>query len=164
MIRVSREEVIQKLASGKSPRPEKMCEECYAIFQKLEDKTLPCSKEGCDGTWVWNRHAQLEAIRRTKSDNPQPPHGLCAKCKEEASKVEPQERPCRLRGCKNTWTWTAREQIASGGKPPAPRLCDECFNLLKPLKDDYLPCRIKGCKNHVLWTRYQQLEHIKSGK
>ena len=164
MIRVSKEEVIQKLASGKNPRPEKMCEECYAIFQTLEDKTLPCSTEGCDGTWVWNRHAQLEAMRKQKTDNPVPPHGLCEKCRAEASKVEPQERPCRLRGCKNTWTWTAREQIASGGKPPAPRLCDECFNLLKPLKDDYLPCRIKGCKNHVLWTRYQQLEHIKSGK
>ena len=164
MIRVSKEEVIQKLASGKNPRPEKMCEECYAIFQTLEDKTLPCSTDGCDGTWVWNRHAQLEAMRKQKTDNPVPPHGLCEKCRAEASKVEPQERPCRLRGCKNTWTWTAREQIASGGKPPAPRLCDECFNLLKPLKDDYLPCRIKGCKNHVLWTRYQQLEHIKSGK
>ena len=164
MIRVSKEEVIQKLASGKNPRPEKMCEECYAIFQTLEDKTLPCSTEGCDGTWVWNRHAQLEAMRKQKTDNPAPPHGLCEKCRAEASKVEPQERPCRLRGCKNTWTWTAREQIASGGKPPAPRLCDECFNLLKPLKDDYLPCRIKGCKNSVLWTRYQQLEHIKSGK
>ena len=164
IIHVSRREVIQSLVSGKNPRPEKMCEECYAIFQTLEDKTLPCSTPGCDGTWVWNRHAQLEAIRRTKNDNPPPPHGLCPKCKSEASKVEPQERPCRLRGCKNTWTWTAREQIASGGKAPAPRLCDECFNLLKPLKDDYIECRIKGCNNKVLWTRYQQLEHIKSGK
>ncbi len=164
MIHVSRQEVIQKLANGKNPRAEKMCDECYAIFQTLEDKTLPCSTVGCDGTWVWNRHAQLEAIRRTKNDNPPPPHGLCPKCKSEASKVEPQERPCRLRGCKNTWTWTAREQIASGGKAPAPRLCDECFNLLKPLKDDYIPCRIKGCTNSVLWTRYQQLEHIRAGK
>ena len=89
MIRVSKEEVIQKLASGKNPRPEKMCEECYAIFQTLEDKTLPCSTEGCDGTWVWNRHAQLEAMRKQKTDNPAPPHGLCEKCRAEASKVEP---------------------------------------------------------------------------
>jgi lysophospholipase L1-like esterase/AMMECR1 domain-containing protein len=163
-IRVSKEEVIQKLASGKSPKAEKMCDECFATFKELTNQELECSTVGCDGKWTWNRHAQLEAMKHAKDGKPVPPRGLCPKCREAMQAVEAKTMPCRFKGCKGTWTWSAKDQIASGGKQPPPRLCDECFNLLRPLKDDYIPCRIKDCVNSVLWTRYQQLEHIKSGK
>lgn len=163
-IHVSGEEVIQKLASGKSGRPEKMCDECYARLKTLEDKEMPCSTPGCEGTFVWNRYQQLEAHVRSKGGEVSAPHGLCPACQESVKSLPDQERPCRLRGCKNTWTWTAREQQESGGKAPAPRLCNECFKIYRDLKDDYVPCRIKGCVNSVQWTKYQQLEHIRAGK
>ncbi len=165
VIHVSGAEVIQNLARGKSSHSSKMCDECYARLQELADKEMPCSTPGCEGTFVWDRFQQLEAERRAKpGEEPKPPHGFCDKCKENMGEFHDQERPCRLRGCKNTWTWTAREQMASGGKPPAPRLCNDCFKIYRELKDDYLPCRVKGCNNSVLWTKHQQLEHLRAGK
>lgn len=165
VIHVSGAEVIQNLARGKSSHSSKMCDECYARLQELSDKEVPCSTPGCEGTFVWDRFQQLEAERRAKpGEEPKPPHGFCDKCKENMGEFHDQERPCRLRGCKNTWIWTAREQMASGGKPPAPRLCNDCFKIYRELKDDYLPCRVKGCNNSVLWTKHQQLEHLRAGK
>ena len=146
---------------GRNSTP--MCDECYAYFQTLEDKEMPCSKPGCDGKWIWTRWQQLEAHARAHGHEPRPPQGLCPKCIEELKEVEAKQIPCRVRGCKNTWNWTAKMQLESkDGKPPR-RLCDDCFRTLNSLEDKELDCCIKGCDHKVTWTRFQQLEYIRSG-
>lgn len=139
-----------------------MCDECFALFQTLEDKTMPCSKPECTGTWTWTRFQQLEAHAQGR-DN-QSPKGFCDACRSEMQGKGDIQQPCRIKGCKNTWTWTKRMQMESkDGKPPR-RLCDECFHTLNSLQDRELPCRIKGCTGKISWSRYQQLEWLKSGK
>lgn len=165
VLHVSGSEIIQQMARGKSAHSFKMCDACHARLQELSDKEVPCSMPGCEGTFVWDRFQQVEAEKRVRAgEDVKPPHGLCAKCLEKVGEFQDKELPCRLRGCKNTWTWTAKEQMISGGKTPAPRLCNDCYKLYRELKDDYIPCRVKGCHNVVMWTKTQQLEHLRSGK
>ncbi|MBP5299885.1 MAG: hypothetical protein J6Y80_00640 [Victivallales bacterium] len=149
--------------TGGHDRPERlMCDECFALFQTLQDKEVACSTPGCDGKWTWNRFQQLEAHARGKDG--EPPKGFCDKCREAMKQKDEPQVPCRIKGCKNTWTWTRRmQQEAKSDKPPR-RLCDECFHLMQGLEDRELPCRIKGCEHKVLWTKTQQLEWLKAGK
>lgn len=162
VLHISGDEAMHNVARGKSTRPERMCEECYARLQTLNDQDLPCTKAGCEGTWTWNRFQQLEAIVQGRELTP--PRGLCQACRDAAKNTPAQQIPCRLKGCANTWTWSPRDQVEAAGKPPARRLCDECFQLLNTLADKDMPCRVKGCKKHFVWNRYQQLEHVRAGK
>ncbi len=139
-----------------------MCDECFARFQTLEDKTVPCSKPGCTGTWVWNRYQQLEAYAQGREN--QQPRGFCESCRSEMQGKGDIPQPCRIKGCTNTWNWTKRMQMESkDGKAPR-RLCDDCFRILSTLQDQELPCRVKGCSGKVSWNRYQQLEWLRAGK
>lgn len=152
---------MRDMAHGKS-HSARMCEECFATLNTLNDIELPCSKPGCDGTWIWNRYQQLEAMH---SKNPEAkPRGFCQKCLDEMKNVKPRQIPCRLKGCSNTWTLTAREQLELGDKPVPHKLCDECFEILKGLEDRELKCRVNGCSHTFVWNRFQQLEHIRAGK
>lgn len=160
-VRISAKAALLGIAQGKS-RPERMCDECYAKLQTLEDKEMPCSKPGCDGVWTWSRYQQLDALASGRTNLK--PRGFCQKCLDEMKNVQDQEIPCRMKGCKNTWTLTAREQLELGGKPIPHKLCDECFKKLNSLQDIELKCRIHGCEHTVLWNRFQQLEHILAGK
>jgi len=162
LLRISGDAVMNTLATGKNLRSDRMCDECYSRLQTLADQELSCSKKGCDGTWVWNRYQQLEALAAGRGDRP--PRGLCQKCRDELKAVKDVEQPCRMKGCKNTWTWSAREQLEAAGKPAPRRLCEECFQTLRTLEDRQLPCRVKGCAHTVLWNRYQQLEYLKAGR
>ncbi len=162
IIRLSGNQAMQNIAHGKNPHQERMCDECYAKLQTLEDKEMPCSRPGCANTWTWNRYQQLEAMVQGRYDTP--PKGFCNECRESLKSVEDKQIPCRLKSCKNTWTWTAREQMAANGKVPARRLCDECFQILKTLEDKEVKCRVKGCDHTYVLNRYQQLEQIRAGK
>lgn len=162
VIHISGERALHNVAQGREARPNLMCPECLALFNQCEDKQVPCSKPGCDGTWTWNRIQQVEAKVQGRGDNP--PAGYCQKCRQEMKATEEKQIPCRIRNCKNTWTWTARMQMESrDGKPPH-RLCNDCFQLMNTLQDKELPCRVRGCQNKVHWNRTQQLEHLRSGR
>ncbi|MDD4098245.1 MAG: SGNH/GDSL hydrolase family protein [Lentisphaeria bacterium] len=162
LLQISGDAVMNTLATGKTLRSDRMCDQCYARLQTLQDQELPCSKPGCEGTWVWNRYQQLEAHAIGRGDHP--PRGLCQKCRDELKNVKDIQQPCRMKGCQNTWTWSARDQLETAGKPAPRRLCEECFQTLRHLEDKTLPCRIKGCQGTVVWNRYQQLEYLKSGR
>ena len=160
-VKISADVAMQNIAHGRSPRPARLCDECFAKLQTLQDQTMPCSKPGCTGTWVWNRFQQLEAIVSGHADRK--PHGFCDKCREEMKTIQEEQHPCRMKGCKNTWTLTAREKLALNGRVPQ-RLCNECYEKLQTLRDCEVPCRIRGCGKSWVWTRYQQLEHLLAGK
>ena len=161
-VHISGERSMYSKADGRERHDRLMCDECFSLFQTLQDQEVPCSTPGCDGKWTWNRFQQLEAHARGKDG--EPPHGFCDKCHAAMKQKEEPQVPCRIKGCKNTWTWTRRmQQESKSGKPPY-RLCDECFRTMQTLSDRELPCRIKGCDQKVVWTKTQQLEWLKSGK
>jgi len=161
LLNFSGEEAMHKAAAGELERPNRMCDECFGIYRTLEDKQIPCSSSGCEGTWLWNRFQQLEA-RRKGHDTP--PKGFCESCRNQIKQIRDQHFPCRVRGCEGKWVWTREEQIRSnGGKPPS-RMCRDCWLGMKSLQDREIPCRLRGCKEHWVWPRYQQLEHVRAGK
>lgn len=162
LVHISGERALRNKTGGHPHQEGLMCDECRAYFLTLEDRQMPCSKPGCDGTWTWNRYQQLEA--HVQGRDSLPPRGFCEKCRGQLKEHGDIAQPCRVKGCKGTWLWTARMQMEStDGKPPR-RLCDDCFKIYRDLHDRELPCRIKGCSHVVLWTRMQQLEHLRSGK
>jgi hypothetical protein len=95
---------------GDSPVPDRMCDECYALLNTLQDKELVCKIRGCGHTIPWNRFQQLEHIRAGKSAEATPSR-MCPSCFALSRKLENREVPCRIRGCKHTWTFTVNEQI-----------------------------------------------------
>jgi len=159
--RFSGEDALHNVAEGKSSRPERMCDTCFAKFRQMSDQQVLCSRPGCENTWTWNRFQQLEAGTRGSKV---PPNGLCQACRSEVDKTADKEIQCRIRGCTKTWTWGAREQLLSEDPNPQRRLCGTCFSQLKQLQDRQVECRTKGCSKTWAWNRYQQLEYIASGK
>ena len=151
---------MQNVVDGKSA-PARMCDDCFALMQTLEDKEMPCSTPGCEGKWIWTKYQQLVSIRCGHSS---PPRGFCDECHGKMREMQERQIPCRMKGCRNTWTLTAAEQMKLKGKAPQPRLCDECYKILSSLSDKELHCRIRGCRNTLIWNRFQQLEHIRGGK
>ncbi|NVB38133.1 hypothetical protein G6O69_09840 [Pseudenhygromyxa sp. WMMC2535] len=71
--------------------------------------------------------------------------------------VADREMPCRVAGCKNTWTWYGTQQIRSLGKPPPKRMCAEHLAEFEGLRDREIPCRNSWCTNTWTWTRGAQL-------
>lgn len=160
--RFSGEEALRSVALGKPSRPERMCDECYAIYVTLKDKEVRCSRDGCGTTWTWNRFQQLEAIRQGRGT--EPPSGLCRTCQQKLREVGDLEVPCRMKGCGKTWTWRARERLLRDPEKPPHRLCADCFEKLRGLQDQAVPCRMKGCTHTWTWNRFQQLEYLLAGK
>jgi hypothetical protein len=71
--------------------------------------------------------------------------------------VADREMPCRVAGCKKTWTWYGTQQIRSLGKPEPKRMCDEHLAEFEGIGDRQMPCRNSWCTNTWLWTRAAQL-------
>ena len=160
---ISQDQVMRDLMRGRTRDLNlRMCDECLALYNTLEDKEMPCSSPGCEGKWTWTRFSQLEAIRQGRDKRP--PRGFCDACRGKMKEIKDIQLPCRLKGCKNTWTLTAREQLELGDKPAPHKLCDECFQLLNTLSDKEIKCRVHGCEHTWVWNRFQQLEHIRAGK
>ena len=160
--RFSGEDALRNVARGKTARPERMCDECFELFQRLEDKEVKCSRAECGKTWPWNRFQQLEAVRQGRGDTP--PSNLCRDCVQALRDIGDLQVPCRMKGCQNTWTWYARERLLGEAEKPPRRLCGDCFTKLNELQDAAVPCRLRGCTNTWSWNRFQQLEHLLGGK
>jgi hypothetical protein len=71
--------------------------------------------------------------------------------------VADREMPCRVAGCKKTWTWYGTQQIRSLGKPEPKRMCDEHLAEFEGIADRQMPCRNTWCINTWLWSRAAQL-------
>jgi hypothetical protein len=71
--------------------------------------------------------------------------------------VADREMPCRVAGCKNTWTWFGTQQIRSLGKPPPKRMCSEHLAEFEGIDDRQMPCRNTWCTHTWMWTRAAQL-------
>lgn len=71
--------------------------------------------------------------------------------------VADREMPCRVAGCKKTWTWFGTQQIRSLGKPEPKRMCDEHLAEFEGIGDRQMPCRNSWCPHTWLWTRAAQL-------
>ncbi len=65
--------------------------------------------------------------------------------------------PCRVAGCKQTWTWYGTQQIRSLGKPEPKRMCDEHLAEFEGIEDRQMPCRNSWCTNTWPWSRAAQL-------
>lgn len=63
--------------------------------------------------------------------------------------------PCKNRKCRNTWTWTQKQQ--GGRVTPPKRFCQSCFEKVQQLEDQHVPCSEPDCEHTWLWTRDQQL-------
>jgi len=168
----SKEDIAAAQARGEAHPPKRMCPACHDRFEATADRAVACSRKDCAGTWTWPRMAQLESWVQAHrpSDGPAPPRGLCATCRQTAHEKSDREVTCRLRGCANTWTWSAQAQLAaveetndSDPQPPK-RLCAQCEADLHTLTDHHLPCRVRGCDRSWVWTRWGQLEALRAGK
>jgi hypothetical protein len=71
--------------------------------------------------------------------------------------VADREMPCRVAGCKKTWTWYGTQQIRSLGKPEPKRMCEEHLAEFEGIGDRQMPCRNSWCTNTWLWSRAAQL-------
>ncbi len=81
----------------------------------------------------------------------------------EMQQKQDREEPCRVRGCGNTWTWTARQQMLHDGDSPPRKMCQQCVETLRQLSPQDVPCRLRGCANTWHWPKSQQLEHVRKG-
>ncbi len=151
----------QESRDGKPPH--RLCPDCFKIFNTLEDKELPCRIKGCNHTWTWSKTQQLEHLRAGNSLE-KPPQRMCQECLKRFNEFKPIEVPCRISGCKNTWTWNAYDQLEASltcpeGQQiePPQRMCKECLNYLNSVKDIEVPCANKGCDHTWTWTRGMQL-------
>lgn len=69
--------------------------------------------------------------------------------------------PCKIKGCKRTFLWTAQQQLRSFGKPPPQRMCEYHAGQLYDLSDKEIPCRnAPSCKNTWIWKRGAQLHAL----
>lgn len=138
---------------------QRMCDSCHKIYQTLEDKEVPCSTPGCEGTRILNRFQQLEMqVQGTEKH----PIGFCTACLEKQKTLGDVDVKCRVKTCQNTWKWKASERMAAGDKPPR-RFCATCYQRYNSLKEIDVPCRVKGCTNTWRWERHAQLEHLAAG-
>ncbi len=150
---------------GRTEPPQRMCDDCYAIYKGIEEKEVPCAREGCDNTWTWKPMSQLVHFKSTGSWDP--PHRLCSHCRQEADGLSDRQVPCRVPGCDNTWTWRAKDQMLAGApdkevRPPR-RMCETCYARFKTLQDRQVPCRMDGCGNTWTYRREDQLADLVRG-
>ena len=157
----SGENALHEVALGKSARPERMCDECYAKFRTLADLEVPCSTPECARPRTWSRFDQLEAWAQGRSSARA---GFCDACRQQLGQTADKDMPCRMKGCDGVWVWRRTDQMLHKTSSPPSRLCDTCYKRLKELQDQEIPCRMRGCVNTWAWGRYQQLEHIIAGK
>lgn len=76
------------------------------------------------------------------------------------SGLQDKRLPCKIKGCKETFLWTAQDQLRNFGKPPPSRMCEMHAAQYYDLKDMELPCRNAECKETWIWKRGAQLHAL----
>src|SRR5262249_5899314 len=143
------------------PTPKRLCATCEHDLRSLTDQAVPCRVRGCGQSWTWTRWSQLEALRAARDGvTPSAPARMCESCAARVGKLFDQELPCRVRGCKNSFTFSARAQLEAllaGEAAPPKRMCASCLEKYSKLEDRELVCKRPGCKNTWTWKRGAQL-------
>ena len=151
--------------SGKSldEPPARMCEECYSLYNELEDKDIPCKVEECEETWRFSRFAQLESIKKHGRETP-PPQRMCRRCVDFLRTAHPVWKRCKIHGCTNTWKYSRGQQLQdhiAGRTEAFEKMCEECQKELETLAEKEKPCSVPGCSN--TWT-YAPMEQLRDKK
>jgi hypothetical protein len=140
--------------------PKRLCERCETVLHALADRAVSCRIRGCADRWTWTRWSQLEAIHAGKSSD-EPPPRMCDHCAQKVAEHKDVDIPCRVRGCRNTVTLTARAQLEAdlAGRRPEnqKRMCAPCLERFAKLEDQEVRCKRPGCKNVWVWKRGAQL-------
>lgn len=165
-------ERVKAFSAGHMEPQARMCDLCHARAQTLEDRHVRCSTSGCDGTFLWNKFSQLEAILEQKEEGPAPPPKLlCEGCRRKVRQIPDQPIPCRVKACSKTWIWSGRAQLQAGVLPgaeatiePPSRMCEACHELYESITDQRRPCKVQGCKRSFVWKRWERLEALRAAE
>ena len=136
------------------------------LLSHIDERQVPCSNDGCSGTWTWTAAEQIAAYGQS------PPRRECDRCAGTSA----MEVRCAVEGCRRTWTWSRDAQIKhrswakrhgderGGGKKRrrrgdgAPRRkCELCQAKLAKLTERPSVCKVHGCTRPVMIDRDAQL-------
>jgi len=154
---------------GTDNAPSRLCDACFEKLRTLNDKDVPCRIHGCTSTWTWTRFHQLEQSLAGK-DAATPPRRMCRSCAERVHDLTDAELPCKIKGCAQTWLFTAFAQLEfllthGADEPVPPRMCPACFAFFNGAQDRPIPCRSRGCPHTWTYTRQMQLyDHVAGRK
>ncbi len=153
---------------GADKPPARFCNDCFSKLRQLQDRELPCRVQGCRSSWTWPRFQQLEQLGTGKPLDP-PPRRMCRSCLEKTQALKPAELPCRVKGCKGTWSFSPLlqlETLLTHGPEETlqPRMCPECFKQFNSTQDQKIPCRHRGCRHGWLYNRQMQLQDRAGGR
>lgn len=157
---------LEHLASGQSLDcpPKKMCQDCFAKFNSLKEKEMPCSTEGCSHTWKWLRFDQLEyELAIAKGKKVTIPSRRCAECYEKFSHLHDRKRPCANHFCHNLVNYSRKKQfedLAKLGHERPEEYCQECQKKLSELTMKERSCQVLGCHNYRQFPPEEQLEEM----
>jgi len=161
----SRYQQLEHMIGGKDleqPPPARLCKTCFEAFRQFADVEVPCKIRECERTWTFRAFQQLEHRAQHGADAP-PPERMCQPCYEFFTTIHDIERPCRNRGCRNTWTYTRGWQLRDrlkGRKRPPQLMCRACTEKRASLEDRQLECTVPGCPG--TWT-YVVDDQLKDG-
>lgn len=154
--------------SGKSAEkpPHRMCIDCISRLRALQDRQLPCKAKECSREWTWSAYAQLEHLRAGKSMEEEPSL-LCRECFDFYRQAQDVERPCKIKGCRNSWIygkgWQLRDWLKGREHPPA-MMCSDCRDKLAKLQPVEMPCSVSGCDQTWTYSPADQLKDTVSGR
>lgn len=103
----------EQIESFGQPPPKRMCAEHHAAMHTVADREVKCSNPWCQRTWTWTKSAQLAQLQRpgAKPGNDEAPSRPCDHCVREERELGDAQVPCRVDGCRNTWTWSRDAQL-----------------------------------------------------
>jgi hypothetical protein len=102
--------------------PQRLCDECRKKLDHLKDHPIQCKNEGCKGTWVWTRFAQLA---HHESGSHGPPSHMCDACREFLMAHPAKTLSCQT--CQAHIHWSSEFQLRTHfGLMQEPTLCGAC--------------------------------------
>ncbi|MFO7821144.1 MAG: SGNH/GDSL hydrolase family protein [Lentisphaeria bacterium] len=151
--------------AGENPAkpPRRLCEDCFAKLQQLEDREITCRIPQCQRTWTYNRFAQLEESLKHGSDGTTPER-FCEPCFNFYKKTRERHPRCRIRGCSHTWIYTRDQQLKDwlAGINETPRkLCKSCAAEIKKYPPKEINCSVPGCEGQATCKPEEQLRNAK---
>ena len=106
-----------------------------------------------------------------------PPEKLCQGCSDQIKAFAPQEQPCKVHGCKETWSWDREHQLRAwvhAGRPEDPsatkplknqrRMCNSCRDFCRGTKDRDVVCGKPECEKTWKYKTGAQLQDKLAGR
>ncbi len=105
--------------------PSRLCDACGSSLGAFTDRPVPCKHkpEGCKGTWIWTRFAQLQA--KPQGSKSKPPTHVCDACRDFLEGLKSKIIACVT--CAASIHWSADLQLRTKfGAMQEPTLCGAC--------------------------------------